>query len=310
MPTMEGAVMGLFDRFRNNKKQEQAVRQSLGQGGYEASASSHQNNNPSDNESQAMRTIYALSKFCGSVMLFTGTREEAAMPNFFQFCYRIQSSYRWTIMLLCNKEGETPSGLYISPRFKDYMDCDGGDLNTYLSNCGVIAYQEEYERCGGQVSFSDGKMEISLNLEVQFQTMIDTAKMAFVQALLLYRETQDSVFRDWIKNDVLSDLLFVNLMLQMNITHIFNQKTLMFISRSLLEGEMGINLDFIDPISPNQRLMTYPMILNCLMFIPNEDGAVATGAANVCGQQGVILQADDEGAEAIVTLTNRTMAKL
>lgn len=118
------------------------------------------------------------------------------------------------------------------------------------------------------------------------------------------------MFRDWIKNDVLSDLLFVNLMLQMNITHIFNQKTLMFISRSLLEGEMGINLDFIDPISPNQRLMTYPMILNCLMFIPNEDGAVATGAANVCGQQGVILQADDEGAEAIVTLTNRTMAKL
>ena len=128
--------MGLFDRFRNNKKQEQAVRQSLGQGGYEASASSHQNNNPSDNESQAMRTIYALSKFCGSVMLFTGTREEAAMPNFFQFCYHIQSSYRWTIMLLCNKEGETPSGLYISPRFKDYMDCDGGDLNTYLwSHC-------------------------------------------------------------------------------------------------------------------------------------------------------------------------------
>lgn len=310
MPTMEVVAMGLFDRFRNNKKQEQTARQPLGQGGPAAPASSHQNNNPSDNESQAMRTIYALSKFCGSVMLFTGTREEAAMPNFFQSCYHIQSNYSQIIMTLCDKEGESPSGLYISPRFKDYMDCDDGDLNTYLSNCGVAAYQEEYERCVGQISFPDGKMEVLLNLEVQFQTMIDSAKMAFVQALLLYKETQDSGLRDWIKSDILSDLLFVNLMLQMNITHIFNQNTLMFISRFFLEGEMGINLDFIDSISPNQRLTTYPMILNCLMFIPNEDGMVATGVVNVGGQQGVILQADDEGAEAISTLVDNIMAKL
>lgn len=302
--------MGLFDRFKKGKKRERTPWLSSTREDGKAPESFVQDKNPSDNESQTIRTVYALAKFCGSVMAFTGVREEAAMPNFFQFCYSIQSIYPQLIITLCNKEGVTPSELYTSTRFKEYLNPDHGNLNTYLSNCGDIAYQEEFERVRGQISFQSDKMTISYNLEIQFQTMIETSKMAFVQTLLLYKETQDPNLKGWIKEDVLSNILRASLALQMNIARIHNQSTVAFVADSILNGEAGINLNFIDPISPNNCLVTYPMVLNCFMYIPNEDGAVVTGKTTIGSMQGIIVDTGGGGIKAIETIVDNTMAKL
>lgn len=302
--------MRLFDRGKKNKRQEQAPWISSTKGDGRTPGVAVLDKNPSDNETQAIRTVYALAKFCGSVMAFTGIREESAMPNFFQFCYTIQSIYPQLIIALCDKEGLAPSELYTSTRFKEYLTPDYGNLNAYLSNCGDIAYQEEFERIRGKIYFQGDKMAISYNLEIQFQTMIETSKMAFVQTLLLYKETQDLNLKDWIKEDVLSNILCVSLALQMNIAHIHDQNAVAFIADSVLNGETGVNLNFIDPISPNKCLMSYPAVLNCFMYISNENGTVVTGETNIGGMRGIIVDTGGEGIRAIDIIVDSTMAKL
>lgn len=287
--------MGLFDRF---KKQPQKTIEPL----FGETIGSFSDNNPTDNESQEMRAIYSLCKFVGSVMMFTGTRpnEANAMPNFFQFCYTIQSIFPELVMGYCERTGISIYDLYVSPRFESYLDLNV-DLNSYLSNCGVIAYQEEYERFGRELTFPDGKMALNLNLPVQFQTMIDTSKMAFVQSLLLFKEvsqTMNTNLAHWLRRYLLPTLLSSSLLLQVNLFHITNQKGLIFIPQSDLDGKTEVNLSFLDPISPNKRLMTYPTILN-LMFIENENGNVATGRTNLGGQEGIIMAPTQEAADAI-----------
>lgn len=294
--------MGLFDRFENRDKKvtrpvsEEAINSGI-------------DNNPADNEPQAIRTVYALSKFVGSVMMFTGTREQAAMPNFFQFCYAIQSFVPQLIMKLCDMEELRVSDLYLSSRFKDYVD-PAHDLDTYLSNCGIIAYEEEFERAGREITFPGGKLNISINLPVQFQTMIETSKMAVVQSLLFYRETPDEYQKDWLKNNLISPILAVCLLLQVNTIHIQNQRAVMFIPQSQLNGRIETSLSFIDHISPNKKLMVYPTILN-IMFIANDSGNVALGKTNLGGQEGVIVSTGGEdGASAIDTVVDNYLAGL
>lgn len=275
--------------------------------------------NPTENEPQAVRTIYALSKLLGSFRLLTDVSVSyfRNKPSLYSFCNTMQDILTNQIESLCKDWNVDINSLYLSPKFNDYLN-PGTDFDTYITNCGLTAYLEECTRIAWWLStshhFKDGELDLTFDIGIQIQTILDTSKMAVVQALLLYKETlktNDAFKIKLVKDMQVNNLLLTCIQAQVLFFLVMHQNGFFFIPHYRLKGEIRTDIGSIEPISPNERLVECPDYLFITLDANRNNDMFSSSNTYYGKERGLLCAINGEVTlRAINTLVENIMANL